>query len=152
MLRNNMQYLRSTLKMYNDFTLFYEVCTQAIDNILQHVSYSKYLRSDLTIWPKGDNETTYQTVHKTLYRIDQHEPQWKLGWTQLLRNGKEFLLNGTSNVNIEYPIYMEIVFYTSIRRQIEITKVRWKLKRIEHQVTRKSFQTTQHELQNVKTK
>jgi hypothetical protein len=47
----------------------------------------------------------HTTVHKTLYRklkIDQREPQWKSGWIQLLRNGKQFLLNDTSSANNKY--------------------------------------------------
>jgi hypothetical protein len=50
MLRNSMQYLRPTSKMYKNFLLFYEVDQ----------------------------------------KIDQHEPQWKSWWTQLMRNGKQF--------------------------------------------------------------
>ena len=41
----------------------------------------------------------YETLHRKL-KIEQHEPHWNPGWTQMLRKDKQFLLHYKSLVEL----------------------------------------------------
>jgi hypothetical protein len=62
MLRNNMQYLCSTLKVYNDLMLFYEVY------VFRPSKFVWSMIVILNIYDLGDKETTYHNPQNIIQK------------------------------------------------------------------------------------